>query len=110
MALALTPDFVDVGPSVVTGAGAAETLNTDQGVVTTEALATALDAVSTRTLTNSKVKTTSQVLVTPLLGGTNTSLFVIQCTAVANGSATIKISPVGAALNGTIKYFFRVLP
>jgi len=108
MASVFNPDYTDIGPAVATGAGAAETLNADQGVITTEALATALDAVSTRTLTNSKIKTTSQVYVYPVPGGTNTSLFVIFCTAVANGSCTIKISPVGAALNGTIKYAYIV--
>lgn len=108
MAAVFNPDLTDIGANVVTGAAAAETLNADQGVVTTEALATALDAVSSRTLTNSKIKTTSQVFVDAVLGGTNTSLFVIRCTAVANGSCTIKLSPVGAALNGTVKYAFIV--
>ncbi len=108
MAAVFNPDYTDLGSSVVTGAGGAETLNADQGVVTTEALATADGAVAIRTLTNSKVKTTSQVFVTYLLGGTNTSPLVIVCTAVTNGSATIKIGTCGAALNGTVKYGFIV--
>lgn len=97
--------------STATGSGAAETCNAQAGVITTEALTTASGASSTRTLTNSFITANSLVFV-QLMGGTNTVVVGVTAyvTAVAAGSATIKISNIsGGALNGTVVYSFLVL-
>lgn len=97
--------------ATATGAAGAETCNAQAGLITTEALTTASGATATRTLTNSMIGTDSIVLVS-LQGGTNTVLLAVTAwvTAVASGSATIKISNLsGSALNGSVGYAFLVI-
>lgn len=92
----------------VTGAAHAETLNAAGGVVTTEALATAQDATETRTLTNSLITASSNVLVA-VVGGTNTTPVFASVQAPAAGSVSIKFLAPGAAINGTLVYLFLLI-
>ena len=102
------------GAAITTGtatatAGAA-TLNTDQGIITSESLTTAAAAAYTLTLTDSKIAATDQIYAS-VANGTNTQGIPIvgRCTAGA-GSATILVYNLHAsqALNGTIKISFNV--
>lgn len=96
--------------STATGTGAAETLNAQLGVITTESLTTAAAGVSTRTLTNNYIQLGSVIMLT-LAGGSNTRLAIIPSYAItAAGAATITLTNAHAsALNGTVKYAFVVL-
>lgn len=96
--------------STATGSGAAETLNAQCGLITTESLTTAAAGVSTRTLTNSLITANSLILVW-IQGGTNTRLaLIIGVTSQTAGSCVITITNAHAsALNGTLVYGFLVL-
>lgn len=87
-----------------TGAAGAETLNAQSGVITTEALSTAVDAVATRTLTNSFITAASIVFVQ-----WNGNTVAATSVSVATGVATIKAMPVGAAFSGAQTYNFFIL-
>lgn len=93
-----------------TSTAAAATINADSGIVTTEALTTAAAAVYTFTLTNSQITTASKCDVTVGLGTSSAGLPVLSTVTPASGSAVIKIANLhaSAALNGTLKIFFKV--
>jgi hypothetical protein len=101
--------LMDRGTATST-AGAA-TINHQVGVVTTEALTTAAASAYAFTLTNSRIATTSVVLL-QLMGGTNTTRG-IECRAIpGNGSATLSFfnnNVAASALNGTLIFGFQVL-
>lgn len=94
-----------------TSTAAAATINHQAGVVTTEALTTAAASAYAFTLTNSRITTSSIVLV-QLMGGTNT-IRGLECRAIpSNGSAAISIynnNVAGTALNGTLIFGFVVI-
>lgn len=94
-----------------TSTAAAATINKQSGVVTTEALTTAAASAYAFTLTNTRITTSSIVLVM-LMGGTNTTRG-IECRAIpANGSAAISLynnNVAGTALNGTLIFGFVVI-
>lgn len=93
----------------------AATLNTEAGVITTEALTTAALATQALTITNSKV-TTGSIVIANLqnwTGGTvGTNGFpLVTVDAVANGSFVINLTnaaPVNA-FAGTFQIAFQVL-
>ena len=98
--------------SVVSGSC---TVNAVRGIITTSALTTGTAAATTFDLMNTKLTTSSQLIVTLAGGGTNTAGLPVvgQVTCAANGSATVQLvnadsRPAGAALNGTLKLFFVV--
>jgi len=93
-----------------TAASGAATLNGNKGTVTSEALTTAAGSNYTLTLTNSKVKTTSNVLCT-VDNGTNTTVgLAINRVTPAAGSVVILVrnTHASAALDGTIKVRFTI--
>jgi hypothetical protein len=94
-----------------TSTAAAATINHQAGVVTTEALTTAAASAYAFTLTNTRITTSSIVLV-QLMGGTNTTRG-IECRAIpSNGSAAISLynnNVAGTALNGTLIFGFVVI-
>lgn len=85
----------------------AVTLNTQKGVITTEALTTAAGSTQNITLTNSKMTADTVMLVT-LGAGTNTAGTPLLFITPGSGSATITIlnAHASAALNGTLKIHF----
>lgn len=95
-----------------TASSAAVTINDLFGIITTEALTTAQNAVATVTLTNSKVAAGDLVLAT-LGNGTNTQgTPVLTRSSVTASTVTFKISNMHAsaeALNGTLKIYFMVV-
>jgi hypothetical protein len=94
-----------------TAAAGAATLNSQIGVVTSEALTTAAGSDYTLTLTNSYVASGSVVLVS-VGNGTNTTLYAVaHSIAPAAGSVVIKVRNAhgSAALNGTLVISFVVL-
>jgi hypothetical protein len=87
----------------------AATLNTVQGMITTEALTTAINATYTFTLTNSLITATGPAPQVVLHWGTNTA-GVVQVNSVTNaaGSAVFVFQNVGtAAFNGTFLLCFH---
>jgi len=93
-----------------TGSGAAVTCNGFAGTITTEALTTAAAAELSYTVTNSKVKSTSVVLVS-VANGTNTTVGAGICSVTpASGSFVVVLtnSHASAALDGTLKINFVV--
>lgn len=100
----------DVGAASAS-AGAA-TVNDLIGMVTTEALTTAQNAVYTLTITNDKIAATDLVFVT-LGNGTNTQGTPTVTRVVPGASSVaIKVSNLHAtaeALNGTLKIGFMVI-
>lgn len=95
-----------------TAASGAATLNAKKGTITTESLTTAQNAIYTLTLTNSKIKANSLVLVN-IFNGTNTQgTPMLGLITPADGSAVIKVINKHAsaeALNGTLKIGFVVI-
>lgn len=94
-----------------TATAGAATLNTQLGVVTSEALTTAAGATYTLTLTNTKIATTSRLFVSTGYGTSTTGSPAVMRVQPAAGSATIVIQNIHAtvALNGTITIAFLVL-
>ncbi len=92
-----------------TAASGAATLNATAGVITTESLTTAQNAIYTLTLTNSLIKATDTVLVS-VGNGTNTQgTPMLGLVTVTDGSVVIKVINKHAsaeALNGTLKIAF----
>lgn len=95
--------------TATTTTGAA-TVNQQSGVLTTPALTTAAGSAYVITLTNSLIATTS-VLLTSLMGGTNTVESISVVGISGSGTATITLNNIGptAALNGTVIVGFTVL-
>lgn len=101
--------LLDRGTATST-AGAA-TINHQAGVITTEALTTAAAAAYAFTLTDSRILTTS-IVVLQLMGGTNTTRGLELRAIPGSGSATISIynnNVAGTALNGTLIFGFEVI-
>ncbi len=100
------------GTKTATATAGAATLNKSSGVVTTESLTTAQDALYTLTLTNSEVAAAS-VVVASLANGTNTQGSpMIEKITPAAGSVVITVRNRHAsaeALNGTLKIAFAVI-
>jgi len=103
-------DAVDVTNGTGTSTSNAATINTQNGVITTEALTTAAGATYTMTLTNSKIKSTSVVQVTVGKGTCTAGQPTVCFVTPAAGSVVIIIQNVHAsnALNGTITIGFTV--
>lgn len=95
-----------------TCSSAAVTINDYVGLITTEALTTAQNAVATVTLTNDKVAAGDLVFAT-LGNGTNTQgTPTLTRATVTASTVTFKISNLHAsaeALNGTLKIGFMVV-
>jgi hypothetical protein len=101
--------LLDRGTATST-AGAA-TVNHQAGVITTEALTTASGSTYSFTLTNSRILSTSVVLL-QLMGGTNTRIGLNFSVVPSAGSAAISIKNndiAAAALNGTLIFGFVVI-
>ncbi len=90
---------------------AAATINKQSGVITTEALTTAAAAAYAFTLTNSRIASTS-IVILQLMGGTNTTRGLELRAIPGAGSATISIfnnNVAASALNGTLIFGFEVI-
>lgn len=101
--------LLDRGTATST-AGAA-TINHQSGVVTTEALTTAAASAYAFTLTNSRI-TTSSIVLLQLMGGTNTTRGIELRAIPGTGSATLSLynnNVAGTALNGTLIFGFVVI-
>ena len=84
-------------------------MNTQNGSITTESLATAAGATYTFTLTNSNIKVGSNVIVSVGKGTATTGGLVPIFTTTAAGSAVIIFQNVtAAAVNGTVIIGFTV--
>lgn len=109
---ALFNDEINVRAGTATAASGAATLHRKAGVVTSEALTTAQNAIYTLTLTNTEVSADSIVLAT-VGDGTNTQgTPMIITVEPAAGSVEIKVANKHAsaeAFNGTIKVSFLVI-
>lgn len=100
---------VDVTPGTGTSTAGAATVNTQSGVITTEALATAAAATYTFTLTNSLINASSVVLVTVGKGTATTGGLTPVFITPAAGSAVMLLQNVtAAAVNGTVKIFYTI--
>jgi len=95
-----------------TCSSSAVTINDHVGLITTEALTTAQNAIETITLTNSKIAVGDIVLVT-VANGTNTQgTPMLGLVTPGAGTCTIKVINKHAsaeALNGTLKVGFAVI-
>lgn len=87
----------------------AVTVNEQSGVITTSALTTAAGSSYSITFTNSKIATSSVVMLS-WMGGTNTTKTVSLSATAGNGTSTISINNIGptTALNGTLIIGFAV--
>ncbi len=105
-------DGIETAIGSGTGSSAAVTVNEVAGIVTSEALATAQNAIYALTLTNSKIDANSIVLAT-VEDGTNTQgTPMIGQVKPGAGTCTIEVINKHAsaeALNGTIKIRFMVV-
>lgn len=101
---------VDVALGIATSTVGAATVNTQVGLVTTEALTTAATATYTFTLTNALINASSIVMVTVGKGTATTGEPAVHFVTPATGSVVILIrnDAAVAALNGTIKIGFAV--
>lgn len=88
----------------------AATVNTQTGLITTEALTTAAGATYTFTLTNSRINASSVVNVMVSKGTATTGTPTVAWITPAAGSVVFIIQNIhaAAALNGTIKLGFSV--
>lgn len=91
--------------------GGAATLNKQVCLITSEALVTAIGAIYTLTLTNSKVAATSTVLPSVYLGTATTGTPQIVDVKPAGGSVVIRVKNIDGAnaFNGTIKVTLVVI-
>jgi hypothetical protein len=101
---------LNTATGTATSTAAAATINTQNGVITTEALTTAAGATYTMTLTNSYIKVGSVVLVSVGKGTDTAGMPVVAFVTPAVGSAVIIIQNIHAsnALNGTITLAFNI--
>ncbi len=100
---------VDMVAGTATSTANAATVNTQTGVITTEALTTGAGGTYVMTLTNKLIVAGS--IVTPIVGnGTNTvcGLVPITVTPAAGSVVMIFQNPGLTALNGTVKIGFTV--
>lgn len=99
--------------SQATSVTTAVTLNNLNGIISTFAQTAAADAQVTFTVNNSKVLTTSNILLSAIYPAANTGSPVVRVGAIAAGSFTVVITNVGTAVlngaNGTLKVGFTVL-
>ena len=94
---------------VATAASGAATLNSNAGVITTESLTTAQNAIYTLTLTNSQIKATDIVLVSVGNGSNSAGTPMLGTVTAADGSVVITVINKHAsavALNGTLVIAF----
>lgn len=104
--------LVTVGDTgTASASGGAATLSKQRGTITSEALTTAAGADYTLTLTNTKVTTSSIVLVSLDNGSNTTAAIYVALVTPGSGSVVIKVrnAHASSALNGTIKISFAVL-
>jgi len=101
---------VDVLTGTATSTANAATVNTQIGVITTEALTTAAGATYTMTLTNSLIQSGSIVNVNVGKGTATAGMPVVAWVTPATGTCVIILQNIHAtdALNGTIKIAFSV--
>lgn len=101
-----------LGSGTATASSGAATLNNRFGVITSEALTTAQNAIYTLTITNSAIKAGDLVFAS-VQNGTNTQgTPMIGTVTPANGSVVIQVINKHAsaeALNGTLKIAFAAL-
>lgn len=101
-----------LGSGTATATSGAATLNNRFGVITSEALTTAQNAIYTLTITNSAIKAGDLVFAS-VQNGTNTQgTPMIGTVTPANGSVVIQVINKHAsaeALNGTLKIAFAAL-
>ncbi len=95
-----------------TAASAAATLNALSGVITSEALTTAAGATYGLVLTNSPVAATSRVFASVGYGSSTAGTPAVTMVTPSAGSVKITVQNVhaSAAVNGTLKISFWVLP
>lgn len=93
-----------------TASAGAATANTQSGVITSESLTTASGADYTLTLTNSKISSGSNVMVTVGRGGSTQGIPHLLKVTAGSGSATIVVRNIHSteAFNGTILVQFLV--
>lgn len=102
---------VDVTTGTATSTAGAATINTQTGLITTEALVTAAGATYTMTLTNALINASSIVNVMVGKGTATTGMPVVAFVTPAAGSCVIILQNIHAtvALNGTLKMGFTVM-
>lgn len=101
---------IDVKTGSATSTAGAATINTQTGVITTEALTTAAGATYTMTLTNSRINANSIVNVSVAKGTATTGSMVVTWVTPVAGSVVIICQNIHAtvAVNGTIELAFTV--
>lgn len=95
-----------------TAASSAATLHSKKGIITTESLTTAQNAIYTLTLTNNKIKANSLVLASVYNAGNTQGTPMIGTITPAAGSVVIKVINKHAsaeALNGALAIGFVVI-
>lgn len=99
---------VDSGAKTATASSGAATLNKTAGVVTTEALSTAVGSVYTLTLTDPAISAADQVMASVQFGTSTTGTPSITVVDPSAGSVVIKIKNIDAtnAFNGTLLISF----
>ena len=113
-AATLVPANIDAGSIVVnsgtsTSAAGAVTLNSQAGVITTEALTTISQGVYTLTISNSLVAATDIVFASVQNGTNTTGIPVVTSVAAAAGTITVKIANATTTttpFGGTLKISF----
>lgn len=113
--------FRDVGRSLnhlmrpaiatATAASGAATLNSDVGIVTSEAITTAAGAVYTLTLTNSEIAAGDMVFASVSFGAGTGGMPNVAAVTPAAGSVVIKVQNIhaSAAFNAAIVISFKVI-
>jgi hypothetical protein len=99
---------LDAGTKTASAVSGAVTLNKASGVITTEALATAIGGSYVLTITDSSVTATDQVFASVSLGTATTGAPAITTTKPGAGTIVITVQNISAAaaLNGTLKIAF----
>jgi len=101
-----------LGSGTATATSGAATLNNRFGVITSEALTTAQNAIYTLTITNSAIKAGDIVLASVQNGTNDQGTPMIGSITPADGSVVIQVINKHAsaeALNGTLKIAFAAL-
>jgi hypothetical protein len=104
---------ISITKAAVTQTGAitsAVTANANAGVVTTVTATTASDGVQVFTVNNSKVSTSSCVLVS-IAGYSGNGIPIVRIGSISNGSFTVVLANThsSAALNAAVKISFIVV-
>ncbi len=103
-------DALDLNFATATAAAGAVTLNSLNGVITSESLTTAAAAEYTLTLTNSFITANSVILCSAGLGTSTNGMAGIGGVKAGAGSATITVTNLGTvAFNGTITINFVIV-